>query len=93
MTKSIIEQLKDCELNQKREFRYKLNSEIKAIDVFKTLKQNGYSPEIEEDTNGDLFVVVQLKNTKVVNLVDYKPKKRVLSVEENVIKVAFGKVN
>jgi hypothetical protein len=89
---NIMQSLIQCESEGKTEFRYKLNPSIKAIEVFKELKSKNYNPELEECDN-DLYIVVKLKTTKVINLVDYQPKKRIISIDENVIQVAFGRVN
>lgn len=89
--KNIIAQIKDAETQGKRQFRVELSKEYKAIEIFKGLKSEGYCPELEE-SNDFLFLVVPLKPSKVINLFDYKPKNHVLAVEDNVIRVEFGRV-
>lgn len=88
---NILKQIEAAESQGKREVKIKMSKEYKAIDVFKQLKIQGYSPELE-DVDDCLFLVIPLKQSKVINLFDYKPKQRVISVEDNLIKVEFGRV-
>ena len=90
---NIFEQIAVEEKKGKKNMRLQVKDKKYTLSLFAELIKKEYNPSFFEDVEGNAYIEITLKSIpqfRESKVIHFKIEDRILSVEDNIIKVNFG---